>query len=197
MIDLAEVRNAAGVAAREGLTRARVCQLLRLLSLAPVVLADLEDVEGTGSVPSEAKLRKLAGLKTPERQVAEYDRLCAVEAGSQRTAGSRRKARPPRRGLQHLFERARRYHAMLESGEAQSLEGVGRIEGITGRRVTQIVSLLQLAPEIIEVVDVPADQLPVGMSERKLRQVVRWRDHERQLRLWTSLLHPATDRDTA
>jgi hypothetical protein len=187
MIDRAAVRNAAEIATREELTRARVCQLLRLLRLAPEVLTDLEDVEGTGSVPSESKLRKLAGLKTPERQVAEYQRLCAVEGGGQPTSGSRRRALPPRRGLQHLFERARRYHAMLESGEARSLEAIGRIEGVTGRRVTQIVSLLQLAPEIIAVVDVPADQLPVGMSERKLRQVVRWRDRKAQMTAWAAL----------
>jgi transcriptional regulator with XRE-family HTH domain len=182
------VKNAAEIAKREGLTRARVCQLMRLLRLAPSVLADLEDVEGTGSVPSEARLRKLAGLKTPERQVAEYERLCAVEAEARKVRGGRKaKARPPRRGLQHLFERARRYHAMLESGEARSLGEIGRAEGVSGVRIGQIVGLLHLAPEIIAAVDVPAKELPVGVSERKLRGVARLRDRGEQLRAWSEL----------
>jgi len=47
--------------------RARVCQLLKLLDLAPEVLADLDD--GVGPVPSEHKLRKLAGVRPVEKQV--------------------------------------------------------------------------------------------------------------------------------
>ena len=62
-IETGRVENAADLAGREGLTRARVSQLLRLLKLSPVILADIEDVEGTGPVPTEAELRKLAGTK--------------------------------------------------------------------------------------------------------------------------------------
>ena len=188
-IDRAVVKNAAEIATRESLTRARVSQLLRLLDLAPDILADLEDTAGTCWVPSEAALRKLAGIRTPERQVAEYRRLCAAEEASRASRKGRRgKGRPPQRGLQHLFERARRYHAMLESGEARSLEAIGRAEGVTGRRIAQIVALLQLAPEIIEAVDVPVEELPAGVTERKLRAVVKLRTREEQVAAWEGLV---------
>ena len=189
MIDRAVVANAAEIAAREELTRARVSQLLRLLDLAPDVLADLEDPEGTGAVPAEAILRKLAGIKSPERQSAEYRRLCAAEAASRAPrSGTPSKGRPPQRGLQHLFERARRYHALLESGEARSLEDLGRAEGVTGRRISQILRLLQLAPEIIEAVDVPAEELPAGVTERRLREVAKLWGREEQMAAWRRCL---------
>lgn len=69
-------------------------QLLRLRKLCAEVLADLKDVDGTGTVPTEYELRKLAGIRTPERQAAEYRRLCGVEAGR---APSARPGRAPTR----------------------------------------------------------------------------------------------------
>jgi hypothetical protein len=185
------VANAAEVAKREGMTRARVSQLLRLLDLAPDVLADLEDPEATGAVPPVSLLRSLTAIKTPERQAGEYRRLCAAEAASRAPRAPRargpNKGQPPRRGLQHLFERARRYHARLEAGEARSLEDLGRAEGVTGRRIAQILLLLQLAPEIVEAVDVPAADLPPGVTERRLREVARLRGREEQVGAWGRL----------
>ena len=189
MIDGAVVRNAAEIARREKITRARVCQLMRLLQLAPDVLSDLEDVEGTGPVPSEARLRKLAGMKTPERQVAEYERLCAAERTNTTPATRpRQSGRPPQRGFQPLFDRARRYHAMLESGEARSLEAVGRGEGVTGVRIGQIVALLHLAPAIIDLVDLPVAEMTVSVSERQLRRVAKVRGQREQVAAWRRLL---------
>ena len=180
------------MAGREGLTRARVSQLLRLLQLAPQVLADLEDPEGTGPVPTEAALRKLAGVKTPERQFAQYHRLCAAEAAGRAPRRGATRARPPQRGLQHLFERARRYHAAMEAGEYRSLEELGRAEGVTGRRIAQILQLLQLEPEIIEAVDVPAEDLPKGVTDRRLREVAKLRGREEQMAAWAELMRPDT-----
>jgi hypothetical protein len=170
-IDQGLVANAAAVAAEEGLTRARVCQLLKLLDLAPEVLDDLEDKDGVGPVPSEHKLRKLAGVRPVEDQVERYRELVEAEAVSQHQGG---KPKPPlpRRGFQHLFRRARRYHAMLESGEAPSLEALAREEGISSTRVRQVLMLLQLPPEVVESMDVPAIQLPPGLREKDLRRLV-------------------------
>ena len=189
-IDRAVVRNAAELAGLEGLTRARVSQLLRLLKLAPGVLADLEEVEGTGPVPTEAALRKLAGMKTPERQLAQYQALCGAEAALRAPRPGATRGRPPQRGLQHLFERARRYHAAMDAGEYRSLEDLGRAEGVTGRRIAHLLQLLQLDLEIIEAVDVPADQLPNGVTERRLREVAKQRGREAQLAAWAALVGP-------
>ncbi len=186
-IETGRVENAADLAGREGLTRARVSQLLRLLKLSPVILADIEDVEGTGPVPTEAELRKLAGTKTPERQEYEYRRLCGAEAAG-RPPGAPVRGRPHQRGLQHLFERARRYHALLDAGEYRSLNELGRAEGVTGNRIAQVLRLLQLDPEIIAQVDVRAEDLPPGVTDRRLRQVAKLRTREEQMAAWETLV---------
>jgi len=174
-IDEGLVANAAAVAAEERLTRARVCQLLKLLDLAPEVLADIEDADGAGPVPSEHRLRKLAGIRPLEDQVEGYRELVEAEGASRvEPAGSPRPPLP-RRGFQHLFRRARRYHAMLESGEAASIEAVARAEGISSTRVRQLLLLLHLPPEVVARVDVPLGQLPPGLREKELRQLASHR----------------------
>jgi len=163
------VANAAAVAAEEGLTRACICQLLKLLDLAPGILADLEDEMGVGPVPSEHKLRKLAGVRPVEDQVEHYRVLVKAETVSRGKTTGNNNPPLPRRGFQQLFRRARRYHAMLESGEASSMEALARAEGISSTRVRQLLTLLQLPPRMVERVDVPAGQLPDGIREKDLR----------------------------
>jgi len=181
------VKNAAEIATREELTRARVSQLFRLLKLAPKVLADLEDEEGVGPVPREVELRKLAGVKSPERQWAQYQRLCGAEAAGRAPRRGATRGRPQQKGLQHLFTRARRYHAAMEAGQFESLEALGRAEGVTGARIRQILLLLQLEPEIIAAVDVPAAELPKGVTDRRLRAVAKLRGRKAQMIAWAAL----------
>ena len=172
-IDQGQVANAAAVAAEEGLTRARVCQLLKLLDLAPEVLDDIEDEDGVGPVPSEHKLRKLAGVRPVEDQVERYKELYEGEASGRERGGT--SPPPPRRGFQHLFRRARRYHTMLESGEAPSMEAIARAEGISSTRVRQILMLLQLPPEVTVRVDGPRGEIPSNMTEKSLRDLAQTR----------------------
>jgi hypothetical protein len=94
-IDQGLVANAAAVAAEEGLTRARICQLLKLLDLAPEILSDLRDEDSDGPLPSEHRLRKLAGVRPVEDQVDRYRELCEVEASGQGRGGTMPKAPPP------------------------------------------------------------------------------------------------------
>ena len=86
------------------------------------------------------------------------------------------------KGVQHLFARARRYRQMLDSSQAKSLRDLGRQEGISGARVCQILNVLDLAPEIIDQVDVPAEQLPPGINVTRLREIAASQDHAEQLR---------------
>ncbi len=59
------------------------------------------------------------------------------------------------------------------------MRDLGRQEGITGARVCQLLTLLRLAPEIIERIDAGEG---VGLSERRLRGVARLKRKE-QVRL--------------
>jgi hypothetical protein len=91
------------------------------------------------------------------------------------------------KGFQHLFERARYYKARMDSGEFRNLAALARAEGITAERIGQILNLLYLAPEIARVVDVPAEQAPVGVTERDLRKIATIRDWGRQVEEYVGL----------
>lgn len=108
-------------------------------------------------------------------------------------------ARSPKqrgKGVQHLFARARRYRQMLDSGQAKSLRDLGRQEGITGARVCQILNLLELAPEIVEQVDVPFERLPPGINVTRLREIAASQDRKEQRRRFRSAQNSAPTRRT-
>ncbi|MCB9765591.1 MAG: hypothetical protein H6739_37805 [Alphaproteobacteria bacterium] len=188
-LDRAEVSSQAELAQVEGLTPARVSQLLALLKLNPQILAELEDEEVEGPLPSEPALRRIAGVRPPEEQRYRFRRLCR-EAGAAKP--SQHRPRPEsgvrRRGLQHLFDQARRWQEALDRGEARSLAEIGRQEGITGSRVAQVVMLLHLHPDIIARMDVPAGERPKGITSRQLRSLARVGDVEEQLRRFDEMV---------
>jgi len=185
-----QVENAAEIARREGLTRARVCQLMRLLKLAPAIQEDIDDVDGDGPMLKETVLRKLAGVKPEAAQVARYRKLLAEEQAPAPRKGraARPETRVRRRGLQHLFAQARRYAEMLEKHEAFTYAEIGRLEGVSGGRVAQLVLLLHLDPRIIAQVDVPPERLPPGVTEQAMRRIAWMKDGEEQLRAFGELL---------
>jgi hypothetical protein len=92
-------------------------------------------------VPSELVRRHIAALPDAERQVARYRAVCTpaapVNGGVYRKGDSR--PAPRGEGFQHLFARARRYQELLDSGEMQSLAEIGRAEGVSGARVSQVL----------------------------------------------------------
>ncbi len=94
---------------------------------------------------------------------------------------SRRKARPPRSpktaGPPRIVETLRKaieWRRELDAGEVPSQAAIARREGITRARVTQILGLLRLPPEvrsrILTMQDCPRRS---GMSEHALRPMVR------------------------
>jgi len=78
-LDAGEVPNQAAIARREGITRARVTQIVGLLRLAPAiqdqVLVLMDSAHLTGV--SEQALRPIAQLHDPASQMARYRTLCA------------------------------------------------------------------------------------------------------------------------
>lgn len=189
-IDAEPGRLAADVARRDGLTRARVCQLASLLKLAPAILADLDATDRRGPVPTEDQLRAISRIADPAEQWARYAALVPGGRAARPTAPKRQP--PPARSFQQDFERARRYRALWNSGEVVSLAEIGRREGIGGERVGQILNLLHLAPEIIAVLDVPPEGCPAEVGKREMRRIGQMRDHGEQIaefrRLWPGVL---------
>ncbi len=184
------VENAAALAQREGLSRARVSQLLRLLRLAPAIIEELDDVTVHGPVPREYDLRKLADGRSPEAQVAAYRRLCTAESKKRKA----RKVKPcrvaGRRDWRHLFDRARRYHLALTTKRVASIAALARAEGISGSRVGQILVLLYLAPDIIEQLEATCEPMK-GVTEKALRKIARMEDRGEQREAFARLASSA------
>ncbi|MBN2191188.1 MAG: hypothetical protein JW751_00080, partial [Polyangiaceae bacterium] len=177
-------RTAVDVARKEGLSRARVSQVRRLLDLEPSILADLDRPDRAGPVPSELVLRRIAALPTAEAQRSRYAAVCTPAAPT--SGGVRRRddpgsQPPPRReDFQHVLARARRYQGWLDDGTHPTLASIARAEGISATRVGQLLALLHLDLEIIEVLERPRGELPDGLTRRAVREIARLRGHEVQ-----------------
>ena len=93
---------------------------------------------------------------------------------------------PPRRGkpklpkdpqtprVVELLLKAIEWQALLESGEASNQADIARREGITRARVTQVLGLLRLAPNIQEhVLSLPDMVRRPAITERALRPIAQ------------------------
>jgi hypothetical protein len=73
-----------------------------------------------------------------------------------------------------LLRKAIEWQALLESGEASNQAAIARREGITRARVTQVMGLLRLAPEIQEhVLSLPDMIRRPAITERALRPIAQ------------------------
>ena len=98
--------------------------------------------------------------------------VCAMP----RLCGNPKPAKEPRTPrVVELLHKAIEWQTLLESGRIASHAEIARQEGITRTRVTQILGLLRLAPEIQEkVLNLPASLHRCPVTERMLRH---WSDH--------------------
>ena len=74
MIDAGEVSNAAELARRYGVTRARISQLMSLLRLAPEILKYIDGLDGTegGLYLTARRLRDIAVLDDHDEQLDRF-----------------------------------------------------------------------------------------------------------------------------
>ena len=116
------------------------------------------------------------------------------ECQATRTAAT---PRVPR--ITRLMALAIKFQGMVDRGEVRDYADLARLGYVSRARVTQIMNLLNLAPDIQqELLDIDAATEPFSMGESKLRKVtvpVSWSD---QRRLWRQLRPsdptPAPDR---
>ena len=82
-----------------------------------------------------------------------------------------------------LLRKANEWKALLESGMVASQAEIALREGITRARVTQIMGMLRLAPEIREkILSLPDTLHRPPMTERMLRPIGAIADHPDQIR---------------
>lgn len=203
-------RRPVDVAKHEGLSRARVSQLMRLLDLAPEVVRDLEHPDRAGPVPSEKQLREVAMIADPFEQVRQYRAMVANAPAAQPAPEEPEAAAPAVqvlnvaplevdapptapvhvRGFQHLFERARRYHEMMDGESVRSVVEVARLEGVSPSRVSQLLYLLQLAPPIVAVLDVPEALCP-PVTHKEILGIARMKSKSQQIKAFWALVSAA------
>ena len=88
-----------------------------------------------------------------------------------------------------LLRKAIEWDALLESGEIVSQADIARREGITRARVTQVMGMLRLAPEIHEqILSIPDGVSRPPISERILRPIEVMTDYCDQLQEFHKLL---------
>ena len=91
MIDAGEAKNAAALARRYGVTRAKISQTLSLLRLAPEILAYIDGLEGTeGCLHLTARrLRDLAVLDDHDEQRRRFRALLSSSSATSPEATDR------------------------------------------------------------------------------------------------------------
>ena len=88
-----------------------------------------------------------------------------------------------------LLRKAIEWQALLETGKITNQAEIARREGITRARVTQIMGLMHLGPEIQEqILSMPSVARRPQISERILRPIETIADHSDQLREFHRLL---------
>ena len=91
--------------------------------------------------------------------------------------------------MAQALARAHRLEAAIERGEYADRADLARQLGFTRARVTQILDLLLLAPDLQErVIDLEAVDGREPLSERALRDVIRHEGWADQRSAWNELL---------
>ena len=97
---------------------------------------------------------------------------CGPRARAQRTTRPR---------IIKALNRAREWQRLINTGEVENAAELSRTYGVTRARVSQIMSLLRLAPEILAYIDgLDGDEGGLRLTERRLRAIAVLGDHDEQ-----------------
>lgn len=105
----------------------------------------------------------------------------------------RDKPKPPREPktprVAEFLRKAIEWQRQLHSGEVRKQADIARREGVTRARVTQVMGMLRLAPEIQEQILSMPDAVPCSsLAERMLRPIETITDVQDQVRAFRKLL---------
>ncbi|MBZ5605995.1 MAG: hypothetical protein LAO79_27165 [Acidobacteriia bacterium] len=96
---------------------------------------------------------------------------------------------PPRLPrLARLMALAIKFQDMVDRGEVRDYADLARLGYVSRARITQIMNLLNLAPDIQEELLIPSPLAAEAVPERGLRHVTAVVGWSRQRKLWKDLL---------
>ncbi len=94
--------------------------------------------------------------------------------------------------MAQLLRQAVEWRALLESGKASNQAAIARREGITRARVTQVLGMLRLAPEIQQhILSMPKTLGRQTISERALRSITMLDYEHQQLQAFADIVSSA------
>ena len=129
---------------------------------------------------------KNGNLGVLTRRVA-ADRVVSAVPEPRGTPKPPKKPKTPR--VVELLQMAMEWQRQLDAGEVDTQAEIARREGITRARVTQVMGLLRLAPEIREqILALPRTVCRPSISERALRPMTQLPQARDQLRTFQKLL---------
>ena len=119
------------------------------------------------------------------RQVA-LDRVVSALPEARRSPKQPKKPKTP--SVVRLLRKSLEWEALLESGRVRNQAEIAQREDFTRARVTQIMALLRLAPEIREhILSMPDTVRCPAITERALRSITQIEDSKQQLVEFRSL----------
>ena len=112
----------------------------------------------------------------------------SLQSGAAPVAPAIEPGRVPR--LSRLMALAIRFEKLVRDGRVRDYADLARLGNVSRARLTQIMNLLLLAPDIQEkILFLPrAERGFDPISERRIRRIAAEPDWRRQRRLWRSLL---------
>lgn len=114
------------------------------------------------------------------------DRVVNMSARARRSARPPRQPRTPR--VVELLRKAIEWRALIESGAVANQAALAQREGITRARVTQVMGLVRLAPEIQQHVRFLPDMIRrSAITERALRPISGIEDRQKQIAAFEGL----------
>ena len=92
-----------------------------------------------------------------------------------------RAARARRPRVIEALTRAREWRQLIDTGAVKNAAALARRHGVTRARVSQLLSLLRLAPEILEYIDgLHGTEGGLHLTARRLRDIAVLDDHDEQ-----------------
>ena len=87
-----------------------------------------------------------------------------------------------------LLAKVGKYAEMLDKKEVKSKAELTRKTGVNRARITQIMNLLKLAPEVQDYLKNLTDPLQIQyFTEKRLRRIIKTKDHQEQIRKFEGL----------
>ena len=84
---------------------------------------------------------------------------------------------------------AKAWQAMIDTGEVKNAAQIAKDMGVTRARISQVMGLLKLAPEILDHIDdMDGNEGCLHLTERKLREIAVLQDHQSQLARFSELV---------